>query len=119
MNKSNFSFSIMTVNFLIFRRYRARIQRLNIIYERLLFQESQLILRETFTLKLLNVLKSEFFTTDVQFSETQISFELTSFLNSLFLFLNVFKDALFEIFESMSSQKIQKILAVNSLLNLQ
>ena len=61
----------MTVNSfsVLFRKYRARIQRLNIIYERLLFKKSQLISRETFTLKLLNALKSEFFTTDVQFSE--------------------------------------------------
>ena len=119
MNKSNFSFSVMTVNFLIFRRYRVRIQRLNIIYERLFSQKSQLISRETFTLKLLNALKFEFFTTDVQFFKTQISFELTFSLNSLFLFFNAFEDALFEILKSMSSQKIWKILAVDNLSNLQ
>ena len=51
--------------FFLSRKYRARIQQLNTIYERLFFQESQLILRETFTLKLLNALKSEFFTINV------------------------------------------------------
>ena len=109
----------MTVNFLIFHKYRVRIQRLNIIYKRLLFQKNQLISRETFTLKLLNVLKSEFFTINVQFFKTQIFFELVSFLNSLFLSFNVFEDALFEILKLMSLQKIRKILAVDNLLNLQ
>ena len=78
-----------------------------------------MISREIFTLKLLNALKSEFFTTDVQFFETQISFELAFSLNSLSLSFNVFEDALFETLESMSSQKIRKIFAVDSLSNLQ
>ena len=51
----------------------------------MLSQKSQLISREIFTLKLLDTLKSEFFTTDVQFFKTQISFKLVSSLNSLFL----------------------------------
>ena len=44
--------------------------------------------------------------TDVQFFKIQIFFELASFLNSLFLFLNAFKDALFEILKLILSQKI-------------
>ena len=105
--------------FFFSRRYRACIQRLNIIYEQLLSQKSQLISRETFTLKLLNTLKSEFFTTDVQFFKIQISFELAFSLTFLFLSFNVFEKTLFETLESMLSQKIRKILAVNSLSNLQ
>ena len=57
--------------------------------------------------------------TDVQFSEIQISFEFTSSLTSLFISFNVFENALFETLKSMSSQEIKKILAIDSLLNLQ
>ena len=70
-------------------KFRARFNRFNIIYERLKVRESLFIFEKKFTLKFLNVLKAESFTTVERVIKIKISFEFL-FLRTLLFSSKVF-----------------------------
>ena len=92
---------------------------MNIIQDQLLFQESQLVSRETFTLKLLDALKAEPFTKVEQFFETNVSFDDDVSSNLLSSSANLFEDLFFEVLDSMSFQELREMFSVDDLSNLQ